>query len=150
MKFLSFKRKSKLKSKTAAKLFDEAIDQVSPKLEKSINDLIENENNQIIQKAFASISPQFMNTNDTRQMSTPIQPVIKTTPLETSTLKHNSTFNLNNSANPDVLQSVMAMLAPYLENSIKTMMNNEKDLLIGTVIQNIQTDLNDKNNMSTQ
>jgi hypothetical protein len=54
------------------------------------------------------------------------------------------------SQNADILQNVIQQLIPYVEESVKTMITNEKDLLIGTIVQHIQSNLNEKNQIKSE
>jgi F0F1-type ATP synthase delta subunit len=156
MKFFSCKKKSKSKSKDAEKLFDEVLGQVAPQLENSVNSLIDNERKQLIKKAIENMQSQ-LNTLTHEQVIQP-QPAaqsyvqVQVQPqVQTNTMKSTPYTVINTtSANPEILQNVIQQLVPYLEDSVKTMITNERDLLIGTIVQHIQNNLNDKNQIKSE
>jgi hypothetical protein len=147
MKFFSSSfKKQKSKSKDATKLFDEVLGQVAPQLEESVNTLIVNERKQLVKKAIENMQHQLNNiTND--------QPSYKQVeqPQQVHTIKSTQFVSGNQmSQNADILQNVIQQLIPYVEESVKTMITNEKDLLIGTIVQHIQSNLNEKNQIKSE
>ena len=157
MKFFSWNKKSKSKSKDAEKLFDEVLGQVAPQLENSVNSLIDNERKQLVKKAIENMQQQLNNIANEQhepvaqqvQIVQQVQPLVQ---VQSHAVKQNAPYTVINttSANPEILQNVIQQLVPYLEESVKTMITNERDLLIGTIVQHIQNNLNDKNQIKSE
>ena len=159
MKFFSCTKKPKSKSKDAEKLFDEVLGQVAPQLENSVNSLIDNERKQLVKKAIENMQQQLNNITSEQQVQPSVQQVQPSVqqvqpPLQfvqPQVVKPNAPYTVINttSANPEILQNVIQQLVPYLEDSVKTMITNERDLLIGTIVQHIQNNLNEKNQIKS-
>jgi F0F1-type ATP synthase delta subunit len=163
-KFFSWTKKSKkYKSKDAEKLFDEVLGQVAPQLQNSVDSLIDNERKQLIKKAIENMQQQLKNianeptapvqqssqVQSSQVQSSHVQPLVQ---VQSNTVKPNAPYTVINttSANPEILQNVIQQLIPYLEESVKTMITNERDLLIGTIVQHIQNNLNEKNQIKSE
>jgi hypothetical protein len=140
MKFFSCKKKSK----DATELFDEVLQKVAPQLENSVNTLIDNERKERVSRALADMQKQLNSQVSNEQAQAQVQASQVPINLVKS---QNAPFTLvqTTSANPEILQNVIQQLVPYLEDSVKTMITNERDLLIGTIVQHIQNNLNEKN-----
>ena len=128
------------------KLMADVMNKVLPHIEQSVQAHLDDERKKVIESVIAktqtllgpSVQPQYVQQQQ-QQVQQNVPTLSSTAPLSMQASLVASGVGQN-----PMMQHVLEQMAPYLDESVKRIVDQERDALVGNVVQQIQTNINNK------